>query len=577
MRFSILLLLAGILLSGCNDSTTSDAVRPEAKGGRVYGGTLRINENDPAISLYPHRVTDVVSIDIAYQIYDGLVRIDAGRVTNILPGIAEKWDESPDGKVYTFHLRKGVFFHDNPCFPDGKGREIKAQDFNYSFEMLCTPSEDNSLPEFRQYVLGASEYYESLKKGNPMSDIEGVKVIDDYTLQITLKDPFRPFLFVLAGPAGFVMAKEAVEKYGNKMRVGAGPFMYSNESTDDQVILLKNPHYYRTDSVGNTLPFLDSLIICFIPGKKEEMEAFEKDSIQLIFGLPSSSISSLVESQISDFNSKNPKFILQRNAQLSTQYYQFNILRKPYDNIKVRQALSYAIDRDKIISDVLNSEAFGPGICGITSPGISGYDITLIKGYPYNPEKARKLLAEAGYPDGKGFPTVNIEVNSGGGKYADVVEEIKKQLHDVLNIEVDYTIVPFLQKIEDSKYGRGDIFRSGWFADYPSPYTYLMTFYGKSVPDSMNLPSYPNTVRYRNARFDSLLLRGAREVNIDSAYTYYRKAEQQLMDDAPVIILWYDEGFKLIHSYVRNFHFNPMNFKDFSEVYLKKNSTRETP
>jgi peptide/nickel transport system substrate-binding protein len=557
------------LIASCGNPAEND--HREAKGGRIYGGTLNISENDKYISLFPHSISDAVSNDIANQMYQGLVKIDVKNITHVLPSIAESWSTNADGTVYTFTLRKGVKFHDDPCFPDGKGREVHASDFKYSFEELCTPSEGNLLFEFRNFVKGAKEYYEAVKAGKSLSELEGVKVLDDYTLQLTLNNPSNSFLHILTGPSGYVMAHEAVEKYGRDMKVGTGPFMYSSTSTDEKLILLRNPNYYGQDSLGNQLPFLDSVVVKFISEKTKELEDFKKGEVHVIFGLPAASISEMVEQQLSDFNSKNPKYLIQRNPELMTQYYQFNLKKKPFDNVKVRQAFSYAIDREKIIADVLNTEAFGPGICGLTPPGISGYDITEIRGYTFNPDKARKLLAEAGYPDGKNFPKVKIEANSGGGKYADVVEEIKKELKQVLNVEVDYTIVPFAQKIEDSKYGKADIFRSGWVADYPSPENFLRTLFGANVPDSLNWPSYPNSPRYKNPLYDSLVVKGSQETNIDSAYKYFMQAEQIMMDDAPQIILWYGENMKMIHTYVKNFYFNPMNYKDFSEVYIQKN------
>lgn len=570
--------LSVLFIAGCGNPSGDSSYRPEAKGGRVYGGTLRVNETDSYVTLFPHNISDAVSHHIAGQIYDGLVRIDPKNITQILPGIAEKWELNADGTVYTFNLRKGVLFHNDDCFPEGKGREVTAFDFKYSFELLCTASEENQIFEFQNIVKGAKEYYDASKKGKPAFQLEGVKVVDDYSLQITLTSPSSAFLYILAGPAGYVMPHEAIEKYGNKTTIGTGPFVLNSASSEDKIILLRNPFYHRADSIGNPLPFLDSVIISFILDKNHELNAFKKGDIHLIFGLPSASISEMVETQIADFGSKNPKYYLQRTSELLTQYYQFNITRKPFDDIKVRQAFSYAIDRDKIISEVLNTEAFGPGICGITPPGISGYDITGIIGYHFNPAKAKKLLAEAGYPDGKNFPRVNIELNSGGGKYIDVVEEIKKQLKEVLNVEVDFVVVPFAQKLEDAKYARGaEIFRSGWVADYPSPENFLRTLYGVYVPDSLSQPSYPNSIRYRNPVFDSLLMQGFTANKQEDAYANFMKAERVMMQDAPIIILWYAENLKMIHSYVKNFYFNPMNYKDFSEVYIKKDSAPENP
>lgn len=571
MKKSVFFICILFILS-CGSAEKGSLDHPEPKGGRVYGGTLRVNEIDGYISLYPYHITDAASHNIANQIYEGLVRFDARNITRVLPGIAESWEVDSAGLVYTFHLKKGVKFHDDPCFPDGKGREVKAGDFKYSFELLCTHSKDNRVYEtsFQGKVKGADEFY-ALSNSSKDADLEGVKVLDDHTLQIVLTAPVNSFLYILAGTGGYVVAREAVEKYGTKMTVGTGPFVLSNpRGGTDNLILLRNPEYHRTDSLDNPLPFLDSVIIGFIPERKQELEIFKNGGLHLIFGLPSESISEMVEAQIADFSSNNPKYYLHRNSELTTQYYQFNITRKPFDNVKVRQAFSYAINRDKIISDVLHTEAFGPGICGFTPPGISGYDITEIKGYMYSPEKARKLLAEAGYPGGKNFPPVTIEINSGGGKHVDVVEEVKKQLRSVLNVDVDFVVVPFAQKLEDAKYGKAEMFRAGWIADYPTPEAFLRMLYGAEVPDSLELPSYPNTVRYKNQEVDSLLQIGFTATQQEAGYAAFMKAEQLIMQDAPILILWYAENVKMIHSYVKGFYFNSMNYKDFSETYIKK-------
>jgi len=150
------------------------------------------------------------------------------------------------------------------------------------------------------------------------------------------------------------------------------------------------------------------------------------------------------------------------------------------------------------------------------------------------------------------------------------MEEIKSQLKKVLNVEMDFVVVPFSQKLEDAKFARADMFRSAWIADYPSPENFLLTLYGAFVPDSMEKESHPNTVRYKNPEFDKLLEQGIRTPVKEESYKYFMQAEQIMMQDAPLIILWYGENLKMIHSYVKNFHFNPMNYKDFSEVYIKK-------
>lgn len=548
----------------------------EAKGDRVYGGTFRVSETEKFQTLYPFAVTDVISSNICYQVYEGLLRFNPRNVSEVLPALAESWSVDKSGTVYTFKIRKGVFFHDDPCFTDGKGRELTADDFKYSFQLLCTKGPLNAQfsGTFKDRVKGANEYYDASENPDTAKGIEGIKVIDANTLQITLTAPSNSFKYILASPGTFVIPHEAFDKYGEDAHIGTGPFIpVKPDQNGERLVLVKNKNYYGVDSLGNQLPFLDSVIISFYPTKAKELDSFKQGLLDVVFGLPPESISEMVESQIKDFQNKPPKYILDRTPELETQYYEFNTTKVPFNNVKVRQAFNYAIDRVKIIEDILKGEAYGPGIYGITPPGFKGYDTAHIKGYNFDPGKARKLLAEAGYPDGKNFPTVKIELNSGGAKHSRVVEEIKNQLKEVLNVNVEYEIVPLRQKLEDAKYGRSDIYRTSWVADFPSPENFLWTLYGGSVPDKMDAPSFPNTPRYKNALFDSLYLAGKMELDNAAALDKFAKAEQVMLNDAPVMVLWYVENLKLANSYVKNFYFNPIRQWILSEVYFKKTET----
>src|ERR1051326_3890956 len=194
MKRSIYFLVAAIACS-CGNPAGNPSLHPEAKGGRIYGGTLRVSENDKYVSLYPHLITDVISLDIASQMYDGLVRIDSKNITTVLPDIAENWSIDESGMIYTFKLRKDVKFHDDACFKDGIGREVKAPDFKYAFDLLFDEGEKTSF---------ATTLKERIKGGK-----DGVKALDDYTLQFTLTSPTGIFLYLLAGSQGFVFPKEA--------------------------------------------------------------------------------------------------------------------------------------------------------------------------------------------------------------------------------------------------------------------------------------------------------------------------------------------------------------------------------
>lgn len=577
MKKSVLFILSiGVFFASCSNSGTESGADRVAKGNKVYGGTLRINETEQFQTLYPSAITDIGSAHIAAQIYEGLVKFNP-KDLSIMPSLAEKWEMDAAGTTYTFHLKKGVVFQDNECFEGGKGREVKASDFKYAFELLCTDTKDNSNfgATFKDRVVGANKFFET-NKDKPSGDLEGIKVIDDYTLSITLTAPSVSFLYALASPAASVVAKEAVEKYGNAMKVGTGPFMYVNSDVTDKLVLKRNDNYHGMDSLGNQLPFLDSIVVTFLPTKKLELDKFENGDLAIVIGLPSESIKDMVESQIANFQNKPPKFILERSPEMATQYYEFNLTKAPFDNVKVRQAFSYAIDRNKIVEDVLKGEAYGPGVNGICPPSFKGYDISKIQGYDFDAEKAKKLLAEAGYPNGKGFPKVKIELNSGGSKNANVVLEIQKQLMEVLNVNVDFEVVPQKQKLEDAKYAKAEIFRAAWIADFPSPENFLWTLYGAEVPSDLTQPSYPNTPRYKSAAFDKLYEAGKSAKTPEESYANFMQAEQVLMNDAPILVLWYEESYRLVKSNVHDLFSNPMRFRDYSTVYLKDKTPEAT-
>ena len=565
-KVSIYLSIIIAVATGCGEAARNSS---DGEGGRMYGGVLKISETEHYQTIYPYSVTDAVSALISNQIYEGLVRFDMFDLT-IRPNLSMNWEADHSGTVYTFHLKKGVKFQDDPCFPEGKGREVKAKDFKYSFELLCTHKTNNYNFHFtfKNLIKGAAEYYEASANGKPSFDMEGIKVIDDYTLQLTLSKPSASFMYVLASPAAVVVPKEAVEKYGDKLYVGTGPFIFTSSSDSTRVILKKNPNYHRTDSLGNRLPFLDSIVINFMSTKRMELDAIENGEVDVVNGLPSEEVREIVEKQIVELQKPHAKYVLERTPEMASNYYEFNLTKKPFNDIKVRQAFCYAIDKNKIIEQVLKGEAYAPGIYGISPPAFKGYDIYKITGYDYNPNKARKLLAEAGYADGKGFPSITMEVNSGGLKNTNVAVVVQKQLYDGLGIKVDIEVVPLAKKLDDEKYARPELTRAGWLADYPSPESFLWMFYGIPVPKTTADPSYPNTTRYQNPEFDKLFETGRWAPTKEDSYRAFSKAEQLMMNDAPIIVMWYDENYRLIQSKVKNFPANPIRYRNCAEVYL---------
>jgi oligopeptide transport system substrate-binding protein len=559
------------LLFACSNETGNSVTHQDGKGGRVYGGTLRFNETDKLQTLYPANLTDQISAHIATQIYEGLVKFDS-RSLKIIPSLAESWDVDATGTTYTFKLRKGIRFQDDPCFADEKGREVTATDVQYSFELLCRNDghNDNFNQTFGKRIVGADAFFNAGEKAVAGS-LSGIKVVDAQTIQIQLLSPNLTFLDVLANAVCAVLPKEAIEKYGKKAHVGTGPFFIGSIAPDSSLIsLIRNPNYYGKDTLGNQLPFLDTIRISYIDNKSAELNLFVEGKLDFVWGLTGESVKTFVPTALEELNAKPPKYILDHTGEMVTQLYEFNTTRPPFDNVKVRQAFNYAINRTRIIESVLSNEAYGPGINGICPPALPRYKANEIKGYDFNPELAQKLLAEAGYPEGKNFPSVKLVVNSGGARNTNVAAEIQNQLHDILRVNIDFANVSFQQKLADARYARADIFRSAWVADYPSPQTFLSLFYGADVPSDLTKPSFPNTSRYQSAKFDSLFNAACSSKTEDEALLLFHEAEQVMMNDAPAIILWYDENYRLTQGRVQNFYSNPMRYLDFSQVYLKE-------
>ncbi|MCH8318010.1 MAG: ABC transporter substrate-binding protein, partial [Bacteroidetes bacterium] len=373
---SLLLLLIACDTGQQTGKTSAEKIK--AAGSRFYGGTFRFNLTEPYQTLFPHSITDVMSSHIATQIYEGLVKFNPQDLS-IMPCLAEKWEIDSSGTIYTFYLKKGVTFHDDVCFENNKGREVKAQDFKFSFELLCTSSWDNLLFQqtFKDKVVGANQYYNATVEGEEDIDLEGVKVIDDYTLQITLEKPSYSFIYILAHPATSVIAQEAFRRYGIDSRIGTGPFIFTQETDAPwKLYLVKNKNYHRYDTLGNRLPFLDSVIVSFISTQKAELAAFQDGKLEVITGLPGESILKVLEEQIAYFQSDNPKFLLDRSPKMTTHYYEFNTRKGIFKDIRIRKAFSYAIDRDEILDNVLKGQGLSAGIYGITPPSFKGYDIS---------------------------------------------------------------------------------------------------------------------------------------------------------------------------------------------------------
>ena len=568
--FAICFSLMGCKSNSSNDGGTaiSTDLTP-GNSGRYYGGVFNVNEEAFFKTLYPHNMTEVVGHRVITNIYEGLTAFNQSDLS-VEPCLAEQIDISEDGKTYTFHLKKGVLFHDSEVFPNGVGREMVASDFKYCFDRLCTPDGSNQgFWLFNGVVVGAEEHYNAANDGNaPVGGVSGVRVLDNYTLEVELTEPNSVFLSRLAMGQTAVFPKEAYEKYGIEMRVnaiGTGPFVLKTVKENQAVLMTKNPSYWGKDVHGNQLPFLDAINITFINDKKSELLEFKLGNHDLMYRLPFEMIDQVVVN--GELLPGYEEFQLQQKNVLSLQYYGFLHQGELFNDINLRKAFNYAVDRQKLCDFTLKG-AGAPAIYGTVPPGMKGYDATKIKGYNFDPEKAREYMSKAGYANGQGFPGVTLQLNSGGGRNAQVAEAIQNMLNETLNINVELHTIPWAQHTENVEQAKADFWRLGWVADYPDPENFLNLFWGKWVPESLDTKTYINSFRYKTEEFDKAFVDGKQSVDEKLKNEFYQIADQKVIDDAVVLPIYYDKDYRLLQPDVRNFPMNAMEQRTFADVYF---------
>lgn len=570
----IIALFSVLFLDGCGEKKSS--VMVDLKGGIKGGGTFRINELENVRSLDPVGINDNVSHHVAHQIYDLLIDLDS--TLKIIPALASNWEISDDGLLYTFHLRSGVKFQDNPCFPDGKGREFKASDVKYSFDRVCDPRTGTlGFDFYKNYVEGASEFFDEVSLARKESrepklkDVSGYIVKDDSTFQIRLKKPFGPFIYYMCLGFAYIVPKEAVDKYGKDFfqnPVGTGPYIFVNWSPDLELNLKKNPDYWEKDESGNQLPYVDEIRFRFLKELSQQMLEFQNGNLDECYRIPNESFKSVVTPE-KTLTPEYSQFVLQKVPSLSLQFYGFLTTGKIFNNEKVRQAFNYAIDRDKILKFVLNGQGFMGAIYGIVPPPMPEYDVKRIKGYSYDLEKAKKLMAEAGYPDGKGFPDAVLQINSGGDRNIQLAESIQNMLKEI-GINMKMNIMQFAQHLDNIDAGRADLYRLGWIADYPDPENFLNLYYGKNVPKDPKAISPINSTRFQNAEFDAIFEKAIATTDQKARYELYYQAEQIATDKAPTLLIFYEEDYRLVQSYVKGYPLDPMHRINLRRLWLDK-------
>lgn len=571
--FAIILFVA-LVLASCGDGSKKSKEQTQGKGGIKYGGMFRYNETEFLKTLYPLSITEVVGHRIVTQIYEGLVGFNPKDLT-IDPMLAESWNVNADASVYTFKIRQGVYFHDDKCFKDGKGRLVTANDFVYCFDLLCTPSsKNNGFAFFRDIVKGATALYTARQNKQDETAARaawGVKALNDSTLEVTLEKPFADFLNRLALPFMSAFPKEAVDYYKGDIlyhTVGTGPFYLKALKTDEAVILSRNEKYWGKDEFGNQLPYLDAVKVSFIKEDKTDLLEFQKANLDMKYRIPFDMADEILDAN-HQLKGDFKKYVLQVRPELSTQFYGFLFVDKVFSNKNVRLAFNYAVDRANIADYTAKGEGI-PAFNGFVPLGIPGYDNSLVKGFTFDVKKAKDYLAKAGYPNGKGFPKTTLEINSGGGRNEKIAETIQKMLTENLNINVEISQVVWAQHTNNVETGKTNFWRFGWVADYPDPNNFLNLFYGKNVPKTFEESSYMNPTRYVNPDYDALFEKAIATPDAAERNKMYAQLDQMLTDDAPFLPIYYSVNRRLIQPYVKNFESNGMEYRSFREVWLDK-------
>lgn len=492
-----------------NDTKSQDTRNTNPQ--KIYRYPLR----DTVKSLDPTFMQDIYSHTIIPQIFDGLVQYDNN--LNIIPSIAESWKISEDGLIYTFYLRKGVRFHN--------GREVKAQDFVYSFKRLLSVEESLIPMTIVDRILGAREFTQA-----KTDNIEGLKTIDNYTFEIRLKERYSPLLYLFATTFAKIVPREEVEKgdFG-RHPIGTGPFKFV-EWKGNEIILEANQDYFE----GR--PFLDRLIYKVFPGPDDDgiYKAFLNGELENFMVTVAERKDMLSKYQII----KVPTFNLH--------IYGFNNNLKPLDNKKIRQAIAYAIDRDRIVKELGISWIFSAN--GIIPPGMQGYTPDS-KNYVYNPEKARALLKETGYPDGKGLPVIEFWTSSKTKAAKKEREIIEDNLNDIgIRIKKRYALWPDMEKM--MKQDKLAIFRFAYFVVAPDPESLFAILFDSSG-------TY-NHFSYKNKEVDRLIDDARYEMDILKRVEMYRKVEQMVLEDAPMVVSLFYAYEQIFQPYVKGIEITPL-------------------
>ena len=499
---------------------------------------FRYNEHKNISSLDPAFSKDLADIWATNQLFNGLVQMNDS--LQVLPCIAKNWAVTDSGRSYQFHLRKDVYFHKSHLFGKDSTRQVKAQDFVYSFNRLL----DKQLASPGSWVLNKVDYFEAL---------------NDSTLHIKLKQPFPAFLGLLTMKYCSVVPREIVEHYGSEFRshpIGTGPFKFKRWEENIKLVFRKNPHYFEKDEKDQQLPYLEAVAITFLPDKQSEFLQFAQGNLDYVSGLDASYKDEILTTKGALRPLYQESVNMIKGPYLNTEYLAF-YMDSDIPEIQselLRKAINYGFDREKMITYLRNGIGI-PADGGFIPRGLPGYNNQI--GFEYNPKKAKDLIDQFKLQSGISNPSITLTTTS---NYLSFCEYIQREVQKIgLNVVID--VVP-PSTLKDSKAnGKLDFFRASWVADYPDAENYLSLFYSPNFA-----PNGPNYAHYSNKEFDKLFEAAYLESDPSKRQQLYSEMDQIVMKHIPVVVLFYDEVVRFSRKGIQGLGINPINLLNLKEV-----------
>jgi oligopeptide transport system substrate-binding protein len=532
-----------------------------AKGDRFYGGVFSYSLPEPLISLFPLETNSLSELRIISQLFDPLVK-QSGSKGTIQNYLAKDILIKNNGKLVNIKLKPGVLFHEDPCFTVGSPRELTAKDVSFTLSLACS---NNPLNQSGSLLMGKIVGSESFfKKGMlPEKDnVPGIRIINDYELEIHLTQPYNNFKQLLTHPSLGILSKTSWTYYGKTLRdhpVGSGPF-YIKSTSSSEIELAKNNDYWMHDKFGNQLPYLDEVHVLTNTKLTEEYPLFSEEKVDLLFDLPANELEKAFGTLTDAQKGKNLLHRVHIQKASKIHYLAWNLRSKPFDNPLVRKAFLYALDKNHLCNEILrgDGEAINRGFI----PSCAYYSNPHLGQINQDLKRARIYLKEAGYDEKHPFPAISFLVNTQRGSNADLwCREVCRQLRSGLGIPIQMEYIGTKERDERIKNGKAQLWKAGWVGDYPDAESYLRLFFQGTNN------SYGNN--FYNARYNRLYLNSISTGDFIKKIRYQQACEEIITNENAILPIFSEDFFVLINLRVRGFEMNPSGIIDFSHIYLK--------